>query len=344
MDSSKKPNEESLESETPEIKGGASGSIKTAPVNSSQLESLETSSEVEPFPGSKSSNKPAVSVSSGRGRSSRFFGRFNLYLAGFVVLIGIGIVIVVAAYAKSNHQSPNSTTQTENLSPQALQQLANNGTTIGDAESTLNIQSNAVFQNTVLVRGDLDVAGEMKLGSSLSLPSITATGPSSFGQLQAQTIAVAGNEGIQGQLTANSVSIDGGGTFNGAITAQSLTASSLQLNGDLELTHHINTGGPIPTSSPGNALGSGGTTSANGSDTNGKINIHTGGSPAPGCFITVFFARAFDKTPDVVVTPVGSSGAGLNYYLNVSTSNFSVCSTNSAPAQTDFNFDYVSLG
>jgi len=270
--------------------------------------------------------------------------RVNIYLLAFVFLVIVGIIIAVAAYLKGN-QNPlsDNSPQTQNLSSSALQQLANNGTTIGDAKETLNIESNAVFQGAVLVRGNLQVAGTVKMGGTLALQSLTVSGSSSFGQLQAKSISVADNAAIQGQLTAQSLSIAGGGSFNDTVTAPAVITNSLQLNGDLGITHHIDTGGSIPGLSRGGALGSGGTASVSGSDTAGSISIHTGSGASAGCFATISFAHSFGSTPHVDVTPIGYSAGKLDYYVNRSTSSFSVCDASNPPSGASFGFDYTIL-
>lgn len=274
----------------------------------------------------------------------RLLHRFNAYLAVFIFLLVVGGIVLVVAYLKSNtNNNTNNNTPPQNLSASALEQLANNGTTIGGPKETLNIQSNAVFQNAVLVRGNLDVAGTVKMGGTLALQSLTVGGSSSFGQLNAQGLSVSGSAGIQGQLSSASLSVAGGGSFNGPVTAPSLVANSLQLNGDLGITHHIDTGGSIPGLSRDSALGSGGTASVSGSDTAGSITINTGSGPAAGCFATINFAHSFGGTPHVVVTPVGYSAATIQYYVTRSTSNFSLCTANNPPAGSSFGFDYMVL-
>lgn len=270
--------------------------------------------------------------------------RVNVYLLIFVFLLIVGAIIVVVAFMKSNNQNPtNNAPPSQNLSASALQQLANNGTTIGGAKETLNIESNSVFQGTVLIRGNLEVAGTVKMGGTLALQSLTVSGSSSFGQMQAKGLSVSGNTGIQGQLTALSLSIAGGGSFNGALTAPAVITNSLQLGGDLGITHHIDTGGGVPGVARGSALGGGGTASVSGSDTAGSISIHTGGGTGGGCFVTVNFTRSFGTTPHVVVTPIGLAAGGLQYYVNRSTSSFSVCTANPAPGSASFGFDYIVL-
>ncbi len=274
------------------------------------------------------------------------WARINVYLLIFFFLVIMIIIAVVLIYAKSNNPVTSSTNKipSQNLSASALEQLANSGTTIGDAKHILNVQSNTVFQGTVLVRGNLQVAGAVQIGNTLALTGLTVSGQSSFGQLQAKGLTVAGNESVQGQLTAGSLSVAGGGSFNGAVTAPVLVANSLQLNGDLGITHHIDTGGGVPGTSRGSALGGGGTASVSGSDSAGTISLHTGTGTVSGCFVTVFFTNSFGGTPHVVVTPVGIGGSTLHYYVTRSSSNFSVCTSNAASPGTSFDFDYVVLG
>jgi cytoskeletal protein CcmA (bactofilin family) len=270
--------------------------------------------------------------------------RFNAYLVIFLFLIIIGVIIIVVAYFRTNGQNTNNSgnnTPSQNLSANSLEQLANNGTVIGGPKQTLNIESNAVFQNQVLVRGDLDVAGSVKLGGSLALQSLTVGGTTSLGQLNAQSLSITGNVGVQGQLSALSIGVAGGGSFGGPVTAPSLIANSLQLNGDLGITHHIDTGGGAPGLSRGGALGGGGTASVSGSDTAGSININTGSGASSGCFATLNFAHSFGSTPHVIVTPVGAAAAGIQYYVTRSTGSFSLCTASAAPSGTSFGFDYI---
>jgi hypothetical protein len=139
------------------------------------------------------------------------------------------------------------------------------------------------------------------------------------------------------------LNVSGNSTFSGALSAPQITTNTLLLNGDLNLTHHITAGGPVPGVAKGNALGAGGTVSVSGSDTSGSLTLNTGGSPSAGCLATTSFARKFAGVPHVSITPVGSGAAGLSYYVNRSTSDFSVCTTNAPPAGQTFGFDYIVL-
>jgi cytoskeletal protein CcmA (bactofilin family) len=234
---------------------------------------------------------------------------------------------------------------TQGLTQDELKQLANTDVTVGQPKQILTIQANAVFAGSTLIRGDLEVAGTLKLGGDLSLTNLTVTGATQLEDAKANNLTVGSNLNVQGTLQLNGgISVAGQSNFNGGLVASSVLTGALQLNGDLKLTHHITAGGTIPGIAKGTAVGGGGTVSLSGSDTAGSIAVNTGSGPPAGCFATVTFSEAFSNTPHVVITPVGAAAAGLNYYITRSTSNFVVCSTNSAPAGQTFGFDYVILG
>ena len=273
----------------------------------------------------------------------RLWQRFNIYLLLFVLLtlVAVGVLIVLIVKDSRSNAKVN-TIDSQNLSEVALDQLANATVNVGSSKQILSVESSAVFSSSVLVRGDLEVAGSIKVGKDIELPNVSVLGSGTFNQLQATDLAIAGNASVQGTFTAKKgVSVSGNSTFDGRISATQITTGSLQLDGVLTLTHHIATGGPVPGLTKGTALGSGGTASISGSDTSGAITINTGGSPPAGCFATVSFARPYQSTPNVIATPIGSAAAGLDFYVNRSTGSFSVCAGNPAPAGQTFGFDYM---
>lgn len=275
----------------------------------------------------------------------RIWRRLNIYLLLFIliILVAAGAVVVLVVKDRSANP-PQTTTSSQNLSSSALQQLANAGVSVGDPKQVLNIQSNTVFAGSVLMRGNLEIAGTVKIGGDLALPGITVSGNSKLGDVQANSLAVGGPTNIQGVLTAkNGINVTGNSNFAGNLSTTQLTTGALQLNGDLQLTHHITAGGPIPGLAKGTAVGGGGTASLSGSDTAGSIAINTGDSPPAGCLVSVTFSRAFSTTPHVLVTPVGAGAGSLQFYTNRSTTGFSICTANSAPAGQTFGFDYMAL-
>ncbi len=311
------------------------------------LASLETLESPQNTPGNPEQSLPTAEPRPPQDkRLRRLRQRLNIYLLifGFVILVAAGVIL--AAYLQNHHSSLTGQLQTQGLSQSTLQQLANSDATVGSNQTILNVESSAVFAGQVLVRQSLEVAGNLQVGGTVALNNITVAGTGQFGQASVSgNLAVTGNTAIQGAETiSKSLQVSGTGSFGGALSAPQITTASLQLSGDLVLTHHITIGGSTPSRSNGPALGSGGTASVSGSDTAGSISINTGTGPAAGCFVTITFSSAFAATPHVLVTPIGSAAAGLAYYVNRSTTGFSVCTGTAAPASSSFGFDYLVIG
>lgn len=271
----------------------------------------------------------------------QIIGRFNVYLLlfGFILLLAGGIVLV--AYFQSK-KATTSTIQSQSLTQSTLKQLASTDVSVGDAKQVLNVQSSAVFAGKVLIRDSLEVAGNLQLGGTLALANITVSNTGTFSTLQASKgLSVAGDTAIQGQASiGNGLQVKGNGSFSGNVTASLISASAVQLNGDLTLTHHIIAGGPLPAHSTGPAVGGGGTTSLSGSDSSGSITVSTGSAPTAGCFINITFATKYPATPHVTITPIGADAAILDYYVNRSVTGFSVCDATAADSGKNFGFDY----
>jgi len=353
MNPQQKPAENSLENSS--LEGGASlvepenknSAASTPPLAAgSTVNGQAPGTESDSLSSLENANTPSSNLDAPTKKDplfKRIWRRFNIYLLSFIVLVLVAVGIVITYVVKGKNQSPTtSSTSAQTLTQNQLQQLANNSTTIGSPTQTLNIQSNAVFAGTILVRQDLEVAGNIRVNGALALPGITVSGLSNFNQIQASTVNITGAATVQGVLAAKSgVNVSGNSTFSGNVSATQLTTSTLQLNGDLILTHHVTGGGPIPGLAQGIALGGGGTASVSGSDTSGSITINTGSSPAAGCFETITFARAYSGTPHVVVTPIGAAAASLQFYVNRSSTSFSVCTVSPAAASQTFGFDYL---
>lgn len=268
---------------------------------------------------------------------------FNVYLLALAGILCIAVAAIVISIRANNRQGSNQLPG-QSLSAEELSRLQGTDASVGDAKQTLTIESNTIINGRTLVRNDLDVAGTIKVGGSLNLPGITVAGTSSFEQIQASRLSITGDTTVQGQLSIQqNLTVTGSASFGGAISASQLNIQVLSLSGNLQLNRHIDAGGGTPTKSDGNALGSGGTASVNGSDTAGTITLNTGGSPSGGCYITVTFAQRFNATPHVTVTPVGSGAAGLNYYITRTATSFNLCATNAPPASTSFSFDYIAI-
>ena len=77
-----------------------------------------------------------------------------------------------------------------------------------------------------------------------------------------------------------------------------------------------------------------------GNDTTGTITINTGGSPPAGTLASVTFANGFNASPKVQITPVGSSAASLDYYVERDASGFRVGVSSPPNGSTTYIFDY----
>lgn len=275
------------------------------------------------------------------GGIKRLFSKVNIYLFIFGVILITAGVIVAIAFSQSKKQT-NTLPKSESLSNSTLQQLANSDATVGGPQEVLNVESNAVFAGKVLVNQSLSVGNGLQVSGDVEVGNLNVSGNT---QLQStdvlKDLTVGGNLDLNGSATFNNgLQVTGNGSFSGSVSAATLTTGSLQITGELVLNHHVSVGGASPSSSAGSALGSGGTASVSGSDTAGAISIHIGGGPSAGCFINVTFKQAYNQTPYIIVSPVGSSGAGLAYYVTSSSTGFSLCSTTAASSGSDFSFDY----
>lgn len=320
----KEPESGSLEStSSSSLETGDSGSLENDASNTGKIVDTPQNTNIkEPF-------------------LQRVIHKLNIYLLLFLLILVISGAVVLVTYL-ANKKSQQSTIATQSLSSDTLKQLATTDVTVGQPKQILNVQSNAVFAGKVLIRDSLEVAGPIQVGGSLSVPGITVSGNSVFEQLQVnKNLSVQGDTSIQGQLAVQkSLTVAGGATFGGSVSAPALTVNTLQLNGTLTITKHVAVGGSTPGRDNGTALGSGGTTALSGSDTAGSVNINTGSGAAAGCFLTVNFSQKYNSTPRVLITPVGPSAAGLDYYVNRTTTSFSICTGNAPTSNASFGFDY----
>lgn len=286
---------------------------------------------------------------SGKKKSSKkkkinllgFISRLNIYLLFFVFVVVIAGVIVFIGYQRDRDATVrDGAIDSTQLSPEELEQLSGSDARIGDPQQLLTVESNTIFTGQVLVRDNLDVAGQISVGGSLSLPGITVSGTSSFEEIQANSLSIAGDTNIQGQFTVDGgISVGAGASFGGGVSAPLITTNQLQLDGDLQVTRHIDTGGPTPTATTGGGIGSGGTVSISGSDTAGTVTINPGGGAGNGAMVTITFANSFNGVPHVVASPIGRS---VSYYITRTTNSFTIHVTQ-AITPGSFAFDYIAF-
>jgi hypothetical protein len=274
----------------------------------------------------------------------KILGFFNIYLLSFILLLIVGGAVFGVFYLNSKKAPKAPEIAVEDLSEESLNSIASQGeASIGSSDLLLNIQSNAVFNGQILAKGDVNIAGELRLGKQLAVPNLTVSGSSNLGTAQVNQLQVANSMTVQGALTVQQGLNVGGAATLGAVTASKVTTSSLTLSGTgaLELNNHIIVNGPNPSRSTGGAVGSGGSASVSGSDTAGKVNINTGQGTAPGCFITVNFVQRFNTVPNVIISPLTGGAAITDYYASATNTNFSVCTATAAPTGSTLDFSYL---
>lgn len=273
----------------------------------------------------------------------RFFRKANVYFLLFLLLVVVAGAIAIVSYLNSKKTPPAPNIAAQELTEEALRQLANSDATVGNASNTLTIQGNAVIEGQTLMRGNLDIAGNLQTGGSIQGPSLTISGSSNLGETQINSLQVAENTAVQGSTTLRDLNVAGASSFSGAMTASQITVTRLIMSGNavLEVPNHISFTGPAPGRNINvGVLGSGGSASVDGSDTAGTVNINTGNNPTPGCFVQITFNQRFISQPHVVVTPIGPAAGQTQFYVNRSDTNFSICTNNAAPANQAFAFDY----
>ena len=269
-------------------------------------------------------------------------GRLNIYLLLFVfILLVAGIVTFISYQRNKDASNKAEEVTTTPLSDEDLENLRQTDVKVGDPKQVLSVESNAIFAGKVLVRDSLEVAGQIKVGGPLNLPGISVSGSTVLDEVEVNNLQIAGNATVQGQFNVQAdTAVSGNLTVGGTLSAANLSVEEFQINGDLQLNRHIDAGGGTPGRSTGTAIGSGGTVSISGTDTAGTVNINTGGGTVAGCFATINFTQSF-SAPHISITPVGSAAASINYYVNRSSSNFSICTTTPAPVGQSFAFDYI---
>ena len=273
----------------------------------------------------------------------RILKKINIYLLIFILIVVVAGAIAVVNYLNSQKAPVEPTIASQELTEEALKDLANTDASVGGAAQTLTIQGNAIIAGQTLMRGNLNVAGNIQSGGSIQGPTLTISGTSNLGDAQINTLQVASNAAVQGTTTLRDLNVSGASSFSGAVTASQITVTRLILSGNatLQVPNHISFTGASPSrTANGGVLGTGGSSSINGSDTTGTVSINTGNNPAPGCFVRINFQQNFTNQAHVIISPVGVAAGSVDYYVDRNNSGFSICSANTAPANQAFAFDY----
>jgi hypothetical protein len=312
---------------------GKSGSEKLEAGGDEGLEGPHKKSPVDKV--AEDSEKPPAPAKAAAKKSMpvRILKRMNVYVIVFLLLIVIGAGTVGVMYF-INRKEENIRINTTELTQEDVDELVGADATIGDPKQTLTVESNSVFTGKMFIRNSLDLSGELKVGGSLSIPTLNVAGDGRFTRINVNQIDASGDVTIGGRLSVqNGLQVNGSLSVNGPLSAS-------EINIDKVIQSHINTSGSTPTRSNGPALGGGGTASVSGTDASGLINISTGGGAGAGVLVTINFSEAYDD-PHVVLTPSNPGAANLGYYVtNIGKNSFAVASTNASSGQV-YQFQYV---
>lgn len=317
-----------------------------------EINALEGLSSTNGAQATQSQEVPTTEIPKKRSKFRRIWDVINIYLLIFILLVVVAGIVFIVSYLNSQQEPELPVTALQDLTQEQLSEIATGDANVGDPRYILNIQSDAVFAGSALVRGDLNIAGSLQLGEGLLLPDLTVSGASNLNTVQMNTLNIAGATTMQGALTlqdslsvSEGLSVGGTSTFNGAITATSVTTGSLTLagNGTLTVNNHIKVNGPTPSRTNGGSIGSGGSTSVSGSDTSGTVNINTGSGASAGCLVNVVFNQSFEGNPQINITPTNAAAATIQYYIQRSSTGFSICSANNPGGGRSFSYDYFAI-
>ncbi len=300
-----------------------------------QADSAKAAADANPDKSKSVEKKPS--------RLRQLFRKMNLYFLLFLLLVTVAAVVTAVNYLNSQKLPPEATFASQDMTEESLKQLANSDASVGTPAQTLTIQGNTVIDGATLMRGELNVAGNIQSSGEFRGAGLTISGSSNLGETQINSLQVATNTAIEGSTTLRDLNVSGSSSFSGALTASQITTSRLVLSGNasLEVPNHISFTGPTPGRSIlSGALGSGGSASVSGSDTAGTVNIRTGNNTKTGCFVRINFSQNFSNQPHVIISPVGSGAGRTDYYVDRDQSGFNLCTAAPAPANQSFAFDY----
>lgn len=287
-------------------------------------------------------------------------GKVNIYFLLFILVVIIALVAYMIMYFANKRES-NIKLETTKITEETLEQLKTSDAIVGDPQQILTIESNAVITGKVVMRDTLDVAGAIRIGGELSIPSIRAAGSGSFGSIETNDLQAANNASVGGLLDVAGTlavgesltvagDINGGGRLD--IGGQATIGGNLNVNGvisakginfDTITISRINITGQKPSISVGGAAGGGGTASVSGTDTAGTATINTGGGTSTGVLATIHFTGAFSSNnPHPVLTPNGSGCANIGFYVtSINASQFAIATATAPPAGATCRFNYI---
>jgi hypothetical protein len=224
---------------------------------------------------------------------------------------------------------PKTGFETQKVDPNDLEKLSSDQLPLDKPGQILTILADGKFKNNLDVDGKLSVVGDANL-VALNL---------------AQNLSVAGTTVLGGATVNNILSVRGGlnvtgnSSFAGDLSVGSLSVRSAIAVTDLTINGHVITGGNTPSAVTDVGAG-GGTVQVAGNDSTGTITISTGAVPIAGTLARINFRSPYGSVPTVIITPIGSAAAKLEYYTIKSGDFFTIESASLPNASTTYTFDY----
>src|SRR5690606_4259777 len=129
----------------------------------------------------------------------KLLGKVNIYLLLFILVVVIAGAAYMVMYFM-NKRAENIRLETTKITEETLEQLKTSDAIVGDPQQILTIESNAVITGKVVMRDSLDIAGALRIGGPLSIPTLGVAGSGSFGDLSTNDLQAAGNLAVGGIL------------------------------------------------------------------------------------------------------------------------------------------------
>jgi hypothetical protein len=340
---------------------------------SAEPETLKPRDESEAINSSNNTTENNSKVSKSKISEAEHHRRILAYRPTHkATFIGIGVVILILGFnalligyllKNENSNSKAISDHGVSISSATLSKLGVNNTQIGNSNEKLTINPAAQFNSYLTVSGNVSIAGQLHLNSTLNATSAnlnqlqagnttvnslnisgatTATTLSVRNNLAVNGAAIFQNDVTIGQLLSvdNNAAISNNLSVGGQISANSIAGNSLTVAGILTLGSHVITSGPTPSVSIGTALGGYGSASVYGNDTSGTINIAVGSNPSGGALVVhLAFHSAYSAIPVVVISPMGNYAQF--YVSNVSTSGFDVNVGAALSAGSGYQINYI---
>jgi hypothetical protein len=267
----------------------------------------------------------------------------GLAVVAVILLINAAIIIVLM-----NIQSKNNSEVSiggVKISPEVLETLGVSRNTVGKSGAELVVNPDSKFTGNVTIGGDISIAGQLKMNSSLiandatftklkagdtSLAKLDVNGDATISALNLRTnLSVAGSTTLQGPVVvsslmtvSNNMNVSGNLAVGGVLSVRSFQASSLTSDTTLTIGGHIITRGTAPSVSKGSALNVVDTVSISGNDASGTVAVNIGAGSRSGIVANISFVNQYSNTPHVIITAVGSGVTSA--YVNRTSTGFSI--------------------